>query len=156
MSPSACSPSETSQRNCEYPPLTALVRQWLTCMQVCATHLFGPVNQSNTFIVSLTADFTSLSGIGYFTLPYLVHAGAAHVHACEWNPDAVSALQRNLHINKVAHRCTVHQGDNKQVRMNLSTFASKCTFISGMCIMWLLSWTESLEKIFFQLVVVIL
>ncbi|XP_017329489.2 tRNA wybutosine-synthesizing protein 2 homolog [Ictalurus punctatus] len=58
------------------------------------------------------------AGIGYFTLPYLVHAGAAHVHACEWNPDAVSALQRNLHINKVAHRCTVHQGDNKQLSLN--------------------------------------
>lgn len=67
--------------------------------------------------------FTWLSGIGYFTLPYLVHAGAAHVHACEWNPDAVSALRRNLQINKVAHRCTVHEGDNKQVRTDLSTFA---------------------------------
>ncbi|XP_060783533.1 tRNA wybutosine-synthesizing protein 2 homolog isoform X2 [Neoarius graeffei] len=58
------------------------------------------------------------AGIGYFTLPYLVHAGAAHVHACEWNPDAVSALQRNLHINKVVHRCTVHQGDNQQLSLH--------------------------------------
>ncbi|XP_053361266.1 tRNA wybutosine-synthesizing protein 2 homolog isoform X2 [Clarias gariepinus] len=57
------------------------------------------------------------AGIGYFTLPYLVHARAAHVHACEWNPDAVSALRKNLHINKVAHRCTVHQGDNKQLSL---------------------------------------
>lgn len=131
MSPSACSPPETSQRNCGYPPLTALARPWLTCMQVCATHLFGPVIQSKQrFIVSLTADFISLSGIGYFTLPYLVHAGAAHVHACEWNPDAVSALQRNLHFNKVAHRCTVHEGDNRQVRMNPSTFGYKYPFMS--------------------------
>ncbi|XP_062855977.1 tRNA wybutosine-synthesizing protein 2 homolog [Trichomycterus rosablanca] len=58
------------------------------------------------------------AGIGYFTLPYLVHAGAAHVHACEWNPDAVSALKRNLQLNKVADRCTVHQGDNKQLALS--------------------------------------
>lgn len=52
------------------------------------------------------------AGIGYFTNPYLVHAGASHVHACEWNPDAVEALQRNLELNGVSHRCTVHHGDN--------------------------------------------
>ncbi|XP_030622557.1 tRNA wybutosine-synthesizing protein 2 homolog [Chanos chanos] len=57
------------------------------------------------------------AGIGYFTLPYLVHAGAAHVHACEWNPDAVAALQRNLHLNGVSDRCTVHQGDNRQLTL---------------------------------------
>ncbi|XP_014067857.2 tRNA wybutosine-synthesizing protein 2 homolog [Salmo salar] len=38
------------------------------------------------------------AGIGYFTIPFLVHAGASHVHACEWNPDAVEALQRNLGV----------------------------------------------------------
>ena len=27
------------------------------------------------------------AGVGYWTLPLLVHAGALHVHACEWNPD---------------------------------------------------------------------
>ncbi|KAL6480126.1 hypothetical protein MHYP_G00111590 [Metynnis hypsauchen] len=58
------------------------------------------------------------AGIGYFTLPYLVHAGAAHVHACEWNPDAVAALWRNLQLNKVADRCTVHEGDNKQLSLS--------------------------------------
>ncbi|XP_071772227.2 tRNA wybutosine-synthesizing protein 2 homolog [Centroberyx gerrardi] len=55
------------------------------------------------------------AGIGYFTLPYLVHAGASHVHACEWNPDAVEALQKNLEGNRVSDRCTVHQGDNRQL-----------------------------------------
>ncbi|KTF91976.1 hypothetical protein cypCar_00018578 [Cyprinus carpio] len=48
------------------------------------------------------------AGIGYFTLPYLVHAKAAHVHACEWKPEAVEALQRNLQISGVTHCCTVH------------------------------------------------
>jgi len=60
------------------------------------------------------ADWWSVAGIGYFTLPYLVHAGAAHVYACEWNPDAVESLQKNLALNRVQHRCTVLFGDNKQ------------------------------------------
>ncbi|XP_051514101.1 tRNA wybutosine-synthesizing protein 2 homolog [Myxocyprinus asiaticus] len=58
------------------------------------------------------------AGIGYFTLPYLVHAKAAHVHACEWNPDAVKALRRNLLINGVLDYCTVHQGDNRQLPLS--------------------------------------
>ncbi|KAF7651119.1 hypothetical protein LDENG_00115950 [Lucifuga dentata] len=57
------------------------------------------------------------AGIGYFTLPYLVHAGARHVHACEWNPDAVEALQKNLEANRVSNRCTIHQGDNRQLQL---------------------------------------
>nr|XP_046262943.1 tRNA wybutosine-synthesizing protein 2 homolog [Scatophagus argus] len=57
------------------------------------------------------------AGIGYFTLPYLVHAGASHVHACEWNPDAVEALQKNLVANRVADCCTVHQGDNRKLQL---------------------------------------
>ncbi|KAJ8015736.1 hypothetical protein DPEC_G00029250 [Dallia pectoralis] len=55
------------------------------------------------------------AGIGYFTLPYLVHAKANHVHACEWNPDAVKALRRNLELNGVSNRCTVHHGDNRDL-----------------------------------------
>ncbi|XP_067103450.1 tRNA wybutosine-synthesizing protein 2 homolog [Osmerus mordax] len=55
------------------------------------------------------------AGIGYFTLPYLVHAGASHVHACEWNPDAVEALERNLQLNGMSHLCTIHHGDNRQL-----------------------------------------
>ncbi|XP_040903813.1 tRNA wybutosine-synthesizing protein 2 homolog [Toxotes jaculatrix] len=57
------------------------------------------------------------AGIGYFTLPYLVHTGASHVHACEWNPDAVEALQKNLKANGVSDRCTIHQGDNRQLQL---------------------------------------
>ncbi|XP_062249058.1 tRNA wybutosine-synthesizing protein 2 homolog isoform X1 [Platichthys flesus] len=57
------------------------------------------------------------AGIGYFTLPLLVHAGASHVHACEWNPDAVEALQKNLEANEVSDRCTIHRGDNRELRL---------------------------------------
>ncbi|XP_031592294.1 tRNA wybutosine-synthesizing protein 2 homolog [Oreochromis aureus] len=57
------------------------------------------------------------AGIGYFTLPYLVHAKASHVHACEWNPNAVEALKKNLEANGVSDRCTIHQGDNRQLQL---------------------------------------
>mgnify|MGYP001792452919 CR=1 FL=1 len=40
---------------------------------------------------------------------------AAHVHACEWNPNAVEALRRGLVRNHVSDRCTVHSGDNVKV-----------------------------------------
>lgn len=55
------------------------------------------------------------AGIGYFTLPLVVHAKAKLVHACEWNPDAVLALNKNLIQNKVENKCIVHVGDNRVV-----------------------------------------
>ena len=65
------------------------------------------------------------AGIGYFTLPYLVHAKAAHVHACEWNPNAVTALRDNLKLNKVEEKCTVHVGDNKETCKSLYATADR-------------------------------
>lgn len=58
------------------------------------------------------------AGIGYFTLPFLVHAAAAFVHACEWNPHAVAALRKNLEINGVADRCQIHFGDNRKLKLS--------------------------------------
>ncbi|NWV64893.1 TYW2 protein, partial [Malurus elegans] len=55
------------------------------------------------------------AGIGYFTLPFLVHGGAAFVHACEWNSHALEALHRTLLLNGVRDRCHIHAGDNRQV-----------------------------------------
>ncbi|KAM9269597.1 tRNA wybutosine-synthesizing protein 2 homolog [Cariama cristata] len=57
------------------------------------------------------------AGIGYFTLPYLVHAAAAFAHACEWNSHAVEALRKNLVLNGVQDRCCVHHGDNRQLEL---------------------------------------
>ncbi|XP_041367143.1 tRNA wybutosine-synthesizing protein 2 homolog isoform X2 [Gigantopelta aegis] len=78
------------------------------------------------------------AGIGYFTLPYLVHAGACVLHACEWNPDAVEALEKNLILNGVRDRCVIHFGDNRQVcprgladRVNLGLIPSS---EAGWCI----------------------
>lgn len=53
------------------------------------------------------------AGIGYFTLPYLVHAGAARVISCEWNPDSIVALKKNLRMAGVEDRCTILEGDNR-------------------------------------------
>jgi tRNA(Phe) wybutosine-synthesizing methylase Tyw3 len=41
------------------------------------------------------------AGIGYWTLPLLLHAGARVVHAADWNPDAVACLRINLRLNGV-------------------------------------------------------
>lgn len=38
-------------------------------------------------------------------------AGAVRVIACEWNPNAIEALHRNLKLNGVADRCQVLEGD---------------------------------------------
>lgn len=59
------------------------------------------------------------AGIGYFTLPYLVHAKAQLVHACEWNGDAVEALERGLLRNGVREKCIIHFGDNREVYIYL-------------------------------------
>jgi tRNA(Phe) wybutosine-synthesizing methylase Tyw3 len=55
-------------------------------------------------------------GIGYYTLPWLVHGGAAHVIACEWNPNSLLALRENLaaarRTHQVAGECSIYEGDN--------------------------------------------
>jgi hypothetical protein len=51
------------------------------------------------------------AGIGYFSLPLLVRARAARLHAAEWNPDAVACLRLALRANGAADRATVWPGD---------------------------------------------
>jgi len=50
-------------------------------------------------------------GIGYYTLPALIHGKARHVYACEWNPHALFFLRHNLEQNGVSSRTTVVDGD---------------------------------------------
>ncbi|XP_044514025.1 tRNA wybutosine-synthesizing protein 2 homolog [Gracilinanus agilis] len=57
------------------------------------------------------------AGIGYFTLPFLIHANAAFVHACEWDPHAAAALRKNLELNGVSDRCCIHLGDNRKLKL---------------------------------------
>lgn len=51
------------------------------------------------------------AGIGYFTLPLLVHAGAARGYACELNPASARFLRKNAYRNGVADRLDVLEGD---------------------------------------------
>lgn len=66
---------------------------------------FGKLVQRGEIVLDLYA------GIGYFTLPALVHGEAGHVFCCEWNERAVEALRYNLADNGVDGRATVFVGD---------------------------------------------
>lgn len=57
--------------------------------------------------LSLTPRMRPKSSYRYYTLQMLVHAGVARVFACEWNPNSVEALRRNLESNRVSDRCQV-------------------------------------------------
>ncbi|KAJ3683789.1 hypothetical protein LUZ60_014016 [Juncus effusus] len=67
----------------------------------------GSLNCRDEIVVDLFA------GIGYFTLPFLVKAKAKLVYACEWNPNALIALRRNVSDNFVSDRCVILEGDNR-------------------------------------------
>uniref|UniRef100_UPI00358E2EA6 tRNA wybutosine-synthesizing protein 2 homolog n=1 Tax=Myxine glutinosa TaxID=7769 RepID=UPI00358E2EA6 len=58
------------------------------------------------------------AGIGYFTLPVLVHGRAKLVLACEWNPNALHWLSVNLQRNGVSNRCRVLPGDNRKLSLD--------------------------------------
>ncbi|MGY8755272.1 MAG: class I SAM-dependent methyltransferase [Candidatus Poseidoniales archaeon] len=52
-------------------------------------------------------------GIGYYSIPFLARANAAHVHACEMNPDSIEALKKGLLCNRIQEKCTIYRGDNQ-------------------------------------------
>jgi len=65
------------------------------------------------------------SGIGYYTLPMLVHSNAKFVHACEINPESIDSLRWNLNENGVQDRCTIHEGDNSETMKKLEGIADR-------------------------------
>jgi tRNA G37 N-methylase Trm5 len=79
----------------------------------------GQINTANETIVD------AYCGVGYYTLPFLVNGGAKHVHACEINPDSISALQKGLARNNVSEKCTIHQGDNRKTMNDLRGIADR-------------------------------
>ena len=80
----------------------------------------GALNMAGETVVDAYA------GVGYYTLPMLVHAGAAHVHACEINPASVAGLRAAAALNGVEHRLTVHEGDNAHALSALEGVADRC------------------------------
>ena len=66
---------------------------------------FGKMVQEAETVLDLYA------GIGYFSLPALIHGKCASLVACEWNEDALMALRYNLEQNNVHHRAQVYAGD---------------------------------------------
>ena len=79
---------------------------------------FGKLVQENEIVLDMYA------GIGYYTLPALIHGKARHVYACEWNEHAANALKYNLAANGVEDRATVLVGDCRQLALN--SILSKC------------------------------
>lgn len=66
------------------------------------------------------------AGVGYYTFPMLVHAGAAHVHACEINPASLAGLRAGGQANGILDRMTVHEGDNAVSLAGLKGVADRC------------------------------
>ena len=54
------------------------------------------------------------AGIGYYTLPALIHGNAKYVYACEWNKHAADALRYNLSQNQLNDRATIFVGDCRE------------------------------------------
>ena len=61
----------------------------------------GSLACSGEIVVDLFA------GIGYFTVPILAQSGASFLYACEWNPNSIECLKKNLDANGVAEKCEV-------------------------------------------------
>ena len=66
------------------------------------------------------------AGVGYYTFPMLVHAGAAHVHACEINPASLAGLRAGGEANGILDKMTVHEGDNAVSLAGLKGVADRC------------------------------
>jgi tRNA G37 N-methylase Trm5 len=68
----------------------------------------GTFNCQGQTVVDLYA------GIGYYTLPFLVHGNASFVHACEWNANSVRALSYNLSVANISKdRYCIYENDNR-------------------------------------------
>jgi tRNA wybutosine-synthesizing protein 3 len=96
----------------------AMTRCMFSAGNVNERRRMGRVTADGEVVVDLYA------GIGYYTLPALVH-GRATVHACEWNPEAVKALRWGLDANGVGDRCTIHEGDNRITTQSLGGMADR-------------------------------
>ncbi|KAL7432341.1 hypothetical protein ACHAXH_005460 [Discostella pseudostelligera] len=113
--------------NCGYTPTETGVDSpgWITVTEHKITQSFditrvmfsrGNVTEKKRFGMSLVQSGENIldmyAGIGYYTLPALIHGKARHVTACEWNEHALFALRRNLRANGIPEGdVTVLEGD---------------------------------------------
>ena len=65
------------------------------------------------------------AGIGYFTIPLAKHAGAAVVHAADWNAPALEALRKNVLANGVQDKVKVYEGDNTAMAESCANIADR-------------------------------
>ena len=53
-------------------------------------------------------------GVGYYTLPFLIHTNVQFLHAFEWNENSILALKYNLDIANVStNTYKLYEGDNR-------------------------------------------
>ena len=86
---------------------------------VTERHRMGSVNVEGEIIVD------AFAGIGYYSLPLLVHGKATHVHACELNPESIKALNWAAEKNDVSQSITIHKGDNQSTLPSLRGIADR-------------------------------
>ena len=68
----------------------------------------------------------AFAGIGYYSFPMIINAGAAHVHACEMNPASIEGLLLGAKKNQIEDKIAVHQGDNQTTLPSLKGKADRC------------------------------
>jgi Met-10+ like-protein len=110
-------------------------KYWITVTEQCIRQSFdmtkvmfsrGNITEKIRFGKELVQEnevvLDMYAGIGYFTLPALLHGKAAHVYCCEWNSDAIEALRYNLYRNHCNDRATVMEGDCRQLILERSFY----------------------------------
>ena len=86
---------------------------------VTERHRMGSLDAEGEIIVD------AFAGIGYYSLPLLVHGKATHVHACELNPESIKALKWAAQKNNVSKSITIHEGNNQSTLPNLRGIADR-------------------------------
>ena len=86
---------------------------------VTERHRMGSLDVEGEIIVD------AFAGIGYYSLPLLVHGKAAHVHACELNPESIKALEWAAQKNEVSRLISIHKGDNQTALPELDGLADR-------------------------------
>eukprot|EP00980_Cylindrotheca_fusiformis_P022372 scaffold9262_cov107-Cylindrotheca_fusiformis.AAC.1 len=72
------------------------------------------IRESGHRLVWPVSGIPETTGIGYYTLPAILHGNASHVYACEWNEYAIHALRYNIQDNRIdKDRVTVLVGDSR-------------------------------------------